>query len=123
MPLLLPPLATSTLSNAQDYPVDLIHYSRQIEAAKALQAATFVQYRRGEYYGAQLSPWRDRDTMALEELFDGEDLAAISDDLEQALQVLWPEPYWEDKVFWQQWEGGDRVSVSVTEFEFLAEFL
>lgn len=120
MPLLLPPVATSTQSDSPDYPVALIRYSRQIEAAKALKAAELLQDR-GEYYGAQLSPWRDRDMIALAEVFDGEDLAAINHDIEQALQVLWPEPCWEDEVFWQEWEwqgeAGDR------EFEFLAEFL
>lgn len=119
MPRLLPPLAASTVKRSQDYPIDLIRYSRQVEAAKAIQTAELLEHwdDRGEYYGAQLDPWRDRDLTALAEVFDGEDLDSIDVDVSKALQVLWPEPCWEDNWFETKQEEGDR------ELDFLSEFL
>jgi hypothetical protein len=117
MPLLLPPLAASTMKRSQDYPVDLIRYSRQVEAAKAIQVLELREVGCGEYYGAQLDPWRDRDLTALAEVFDGEDLESIDADVSKALKVLWPEPCWEDNWFETWQDEGDR------ELDFLSEFL
>jgi hypothetical protein len=118
MTLLLPPLATSTVDRSA-YPFDLIRHSTQVEAAKVAQKLALLDrlaFQPGdEYYGAQLEPWRDRDLLALTELFAGEDLEVIDADIYKALLVLWPEPCWEDDPFISL--ERDR------EFDFLAEFL
>lgn len=48
-------------------------------------------------YAAPLSPLRERDTTALADLFEREDLDEIEADVSIHLHWLWPEPCWEEE--------------------------
>lgn len=47
--------------------------------------------------GASLMPLRERDIIALSELFDREDSEEIEADINHHLIWLWPEPCWDDE--------------------------
>lgn len=48
-------------------------------------------------YAAPLSPLKERDTTALADLFEREDLDEIEADVTIHLHWLWPEPCWEEE--------------------------
>lgn len=69
---------------------------RQIKDGERSSFATdFQQFG----YAAPLSPLRERDEVALDDLFRREDMVAIETDISSCLLKLMPEPCWDDDPF------------------------
>jgi hypothetical protein len=88
-----------------DTPLDGIEALRQAAKRAVLQESLRALWQRGANYpqkrldsshAAPLSPLRQRDQMALSELFDRKDMYDVEADVAQNLLKLMPEPCWED---------------------------
>jgi len=79
---------------------ELIQFSVQVEKFKHSEHLPgFWQEHQLEVssYSAQLMPLRERDTAAMDELFEREDVDEIAAEVNQKLLWLYPEPCWEEE--------------------------
>ncbi|NJN73262.1 MAG: hypothetical protein HC799_10890 [Limnothrix sp. RL_2_0] len=81
------------------FPIDLIRFSIKAEQRKHKQNPTSYQSYLGNIHAAPLISINPRDVTTLDDLFLGEEMQEIFDDVNRMLQQLTPAPCWDEDPF------------------------
>lgn len=88
-----------SLTRDDSFPIDLIRFSIKAEQRKRQQPQTSYQNNFSNIYAAPLISINHRDVTTLDDLFLGEEIQEIFDDVNGMLQQLTPALCWDEDPF------------------------